>query len=130
MVGFVDDSTGTCNDFQPQVEAPLSELFKKMEYDAELWSNLLYCSGGKLELPKCSFHVLQFQFQANGQPVPTIEKYDNQIHVHDLDTLEKVPIPSKRAFEVHKTLGHFKSPASKPKIALQNIVEKQTAQPC
>ena len=53
MVGFVDDSTGNCNDFQPQSEIDVDELLRRMANDAQIWSNLLHCSGGKLELPKC-----------------------------------------------------------------------------
>ncbi len=124
MVGFVDDSTGTGNDFRPHTEASLPTLLHRMESDAQLWSNLLYCSGGKLELLKCSFHVLRFQFRPNGQPVASIDKYDDAIHIIDQDTNESIPIPSKRSFEPHKTLGHFKSPSSKMKMELSNIKTK------
>jgi hypothetical protein len=125
MVGFVDDSTGTCNDFQPNTELPFPALCERMQQDAHLWSNLLYCSGGKLELSKCSFHVLRFDFLPNGQPVVDIAKYDNQIHVMDLETEASVSIPSrKRSFDPHKTLGHFKSPSSNMKTALTGIQQK------
>jgi hypothetical protein len=50
MVGFVDDSTcitgGNKND-------NIQELLAKMKDDAQLWHDLLWCSGGKLELSKC-----------------------------------------------------------------------------
>ena len=124
MVGFVDDSTGTCNDVRPQVEAPMNELLKMMEHDAQLWNNLLYCSGGKLELTKCSFHVLTFHFRPNGQPIPEIEEYPNQIHITDLETDARIQITSKRSFDPHKTLGHYKSPYSKPTTQLQHIKNK------
>ena len=124
MVGFVDDSTGTYNDFKPQTEPPMDGLLQNMTADAQLWSNLLYCSGGKLELPKCSFHVLRFEFRPNGQPVPVLDEFNDRIRVQDLDTREYIPIPSKRAFAPHKTLGHFKSPYSRPTAELQNICKK------
>jgi organic radical activating enzyme len=45
MVGFVDNSMcitgGNPND-------TLQELLKKMKGDAQLWHDLLWCSGGKL----------------------------------------------------------------------------------
>jgi hypothetical protein len=110
MVGFVDDSTGSYNDFRPSDQATLGTMFKRMEHDAQAWNDLLYCSGGKLELPKCSFHVLHFDFLPNGRPQPTIAKYDNMIHIIDAESQEKIPIPAKRVFETHKTLGHHKSP--------------------
>ena len=124
MVGFVDDSTGTCNDFQQQQEAPLEELLKRMEYDAQLWNNLLYCSGGKLELPKCSFHVLRFQFKPCGQPVPSLDTFDNQIQVTDIETQIRISIPSKRPFDPHKTLGHYKSPTSRQNTELDILQGK------
>ena len=68
LVGFVDDSNGSTNDFQPQTQTDIGTLLDRMTQDAQLWNDLLYCSGGKLELPKCSFHVLQFDFKPNGEP--------------------------------------------------------------
>jgi hypothetical protein len=127
MVGFVDDSTGSCNDFQPSTQAPLPTLLQLMEKDAQTWNNLLHSSGGKLELPKCSFHVLHFEFKPDGRPVPSIERFDNTIHITDLETASAIPIPSKRAFEPHKTLGHYKSPVTKAWSnikALQNKANK------
>ena len=121
MVGFVDDSTGTSNDFRPQTEASLDEILHQMEHDAQVWNNLLYCSGGKLELAKCSYHVLTFQFKPNGTPQPSIDTYEHQIQVTDLETNERIPISSKRAFDPHKTLGHFKSPTTKLQTELQHI---------
>ena len=124
MVGFVDDSTGTYNDFRPQAEADLNELLLNMQHDAQLWNNLLYSSGGKLELPKCSFHVLRFEFQSNGRPIPSIEKYDNKIHILDHQTQDRIPIKSKQSLEPHQTLGHYKSPYAAQTTELQAICNK------
>ena len=110
MVGFVDDSNGSCNDFQPATQATLDQLFHRMESDAQLWNDLLYCTGGKLELQKCSFHVLHFEFLSDGRPRPSLERHDDQIHIRDAESQTHVPIPSKRSFESHRTLGHQKSP--------------------
>ena len=38
----------------------LQDLIRKMKEDAQLWHDLLWCSGGKLELPKCGYHVIHF----------------------------------------------------------------------
>jgi hypothetical protein len=127
MVGFVDDSTGSLNDFQPSSQAPLSVLFQRMTHDAQLWNDLLYCSGGKLELPKCSFHALHFDFHPSGKPQPTLEKFDNKVHIRDADTKMMIPIPAKRPFETHKTLGHTKAPSpdvSKEITALKHKSEQ------
>ena len=124
MVGFVDDSTGSYNDFRPSAQATLSTMFKNMEHDAQLWNDLLYCSGGKLELVKCSFHVLHFTFLPNGQPQPTIEKYDDMIHIIDAETSQRIPIPAKRVFETHKTLGHQKSPLTNLPQEIRQLQQK------
>jgi hypothetical protein len=58
MVGFVDDSTGTVNSFNATTQPSPEELLNKMTHDAQLWHDLLWCSGGMLELQKCSYHFL------------------------------------------------------------------------
>jgi hypothetical protein len=88
MVGFVDDSTGTCNDFRPQEQAGTAEIAKRMQHDAQAWNDLLWCSGGKLELSKCSFHVLEFEFDADGTPHPIIPAPDYDILLQDAETEE------------------------------------------
>jgi hypothetical protein len=124
MVGFVDDSTGSCNDFTPNSQIPVDTLLQRMETDAQVWNNLLYCSGGKLELPKCSFHVLSFEFAPDGSPKPTINRYDDKIHILDSETSTPIPIHSKRSFDPHKTLGHQKSPKTSAKVNLKETVQK------
>lgn len=124
MVGFVDDSTGILNDFQPQSESSIPELCRRMQHDAQLWNNLLFCTGGKLELTKCSFHVLSFEFRPNGAPIPSIASYDNTIHITDLQDHSHIPIPSKRVFESHRTLGHIKSPSSRLHTSLEALRQK------
>jgi hypothetical protein len=118
IVGFVDDSTGICNDFQPQSQIDHNELSSRMQHDAQLWNDLLWCSGGKLELPKCSYHVLRFKFKPNGEPRPILETPPHPIMILDSETNEMIPIPPKRADDAHKTLGHWKAPAD-PRQAQQ-----------
>ena len=111
MVGFVDDSTGTCNDFQPTGKCFLDTLAKRMQHDAQLWNDLLFCSGGRLELGKCSLHVLHFCFKADGTPVPLLKSFYHDISVRDSITGDRIPIPAKHATDAHKTLGNYKAPA-------------------
>jgi len=114
IVGFVDDSNGTTNDFQPQSQEELPTLLTRMQEDAQLWNDLLFCSGGQLELSKCSFHVLHFNFLPNGKPVPSKSIYPNTIKLRDPITNVQVPITSLPAHCPHKTLGHYKSPVEAP----------------
>jgi len=57
IIGFVDDSTYCTTGGDP--EKPIEDRIRKMKYDPQLWNDLLlWCSGGKLELPKCDHHVI------------------------------------------------------------------------
>jgi hypothetical protein len=58
MVGFVDDSTGHVNKFNDDVQPHPDALAEIMRLDAQLWSNLLWLSGGLLELPKCLYIII------------------------------------------------------------------------
>ncbi len=70
MVGFVDDSTGQVNDFENPIQPNPAELSAFMQHDAKLWNDLLWISGGLLELDKCSYHHLHFDFNADGNASP------------------------------------------------------------
>ena len=43
--------------------------FAKLQEDAQLWSDLLFQSGGRLELPKCGFHTTYYDFTKEGDPI-------------------------------------------------------------
>ena len=70
MVGFVDDSNGQTNLFmQDETDATRSTILNQLQANAQLWSGLLGASGGALELSKCSYHVIAWQFTTKGAPV-------------------------------------------------------------
>ena len=50
IVGFLDNATVITGGTQ---ERPIEQLLKRMHHDADLWNQLLWVSGGKLELSKC-----------------------------------------------------------------------------
>ena len=125
MVGFVDDSTGSCNDFQPQGQCSLEVLAARMQQDAQLWNDLLFCSGGRLELGKCSFHVLHFEFQPDGTPRPMSSTMGQKIELRDSISGRMICIPAKNASEAHKTLGHYKAPADQPQCQQLAALQKR-----
>ena len=59
MIGFVDDTSSQVKDFITHPQPPINTLIQKMSTDAQLWNNLLWTSGEALELPKCSYHIIQ-----------------------------------------------------------------------
>jgi exonuclease III len=68
MTGYVDDTKGITNDMNQTHPIPVDELVAVMQADAQMWGDLLYTSGGALEIPKCNFYVMHWEFDEAGQP--------------------------------------------------------------
>ena len=58
MLGFVDDCSQQVNEFRSHPQPTAHRLVELMQGDAQLWNNLLWTSGGALEIPKCSFQII------------------------------------------------------------------------
>jgi hypothetical protein len=107
--GFVDNTNKCVNEWHPQQDSRIDQLMAKVQSDAQLWNDLLYVSGGKLELTKCSYHPLRFRFTPDGTPTaemtlpPTLNIIDSMMHV-------EVPLRPLACYAPHKTLGHWKAP--------------------
>ena len=59
LIGFIDDCSQCVNDFAVHPQPTAAQLVQLMQHDAQIWNNLLWSSGGKLELPKCLFHLVE-----------------------------------------------------------------------
>jgi hypothetical protein len=70
MEGFVDDTDVAINDAHSNTQCTPEQLVQTLQTDAQHWESLLFISGGKLELNKCFFHALTWQFGADGTPSP------------------------------------------------------------
>ena len=127
ILGFVDDSTG-CVNTPPNQPMNLHELQDRMQADPQLWHDLLWYSGGRLEPRKCSYHILHYVFAANGAPYP-MTKFDRDIEVWSVKvrsvTGDLIPIPQLTPYQPHKTLGHYKAPAGDSLKQVQ-VIEKQS----
>ena len=123
MIGFVDDSSLSVNDFLSPEPASIDVLLKKMQYDGQLWNDLLWCSGGMLELPKCSYHYLYFDFLPDGSIKPRKGTFGPTLWVNS-PLYGQTPIKQLSVYDPHKTLGHYKSPAGENKVQLQKITTK------
>ena len=70
MIGFVDDCNGQTNQFQSDGSiSTVQQLVTQTQRNAQVWNDLLYSSGGSLEISKCSCHILQWQFTLQGAPI-------------------------------------------------------------
>lgn len=54
-----------------------------MTEDAQLWHILLWASGGKLELPKCGYYLIYYNFNNNGIPQMQLPPFDDSIQLKD-----------------------------------------------
>lgn len=66
-----------------------------------------------MELGKCSFHQIHFDFASNGTPSMQAGIYGTPLQVHDAALNKTVTIPAKSVDTPHKTLGHQKAPSGK-----------------
>lgn len=112
IVGFVDDSNCQTNNFMCNNQEECDDLLASATADAQLWADLLWVSGGYLELQKCSYHLLHFDFASNGRPFMTNRNdLGLPISVIDAKNQDLLEIPKKAPGMPHKTLGHLKAPA-------------------
>eukprot|EP00980_Cylindrotheca_fusiformis_P024037 scaffold11426_cov78-Cylindrotheca_fusiformis.AAC.2 len=109
--GFVDDTTCQTNDFLESEPKSLPSLVTEATSDAKIWSTLLYISGGLLELPKCSVHVVHTHFYPSGQPKLSKATEIPPIFIPDPRTGQNIEIQCNPLDREHKTLGHYKAPS-------------------
>jgi hypothetical protein len=126
MIGFVDDSNGQVDLFlSNESEEELQQLVKRAEYNAMTWSQLLRATGGALELSKCSYHVLHWQFASHGAPVlGNMMSNAQPITVPDPLSGKKYTMEYLPPSVAHKTLGHCKEPMGIQKVQFQRLKEK------
>jgi hypothetical protein len=122
--GFVDDTSLFANlaNFQDNIE----DLGKQLQQDTKIWSELLQASGDKLELTKCFYYLLAWQFNTEGNPIPmTMEELPpTLIQVHDLKLNKLVTIKQKDVREAHRTLGVYKTVVGDEQCHYEYLQEK------
>ena len=135
--GFVDDVTAWINCFQQIAEDPraedatsLPELITKMEEAAQYWEQLLNATGGKLELPKCFYYILHWNFDKEGEArLSRKEEIPYKIQLTESQSGEVCEIEQKDCQEAHKTLGNHVAPSlsSKKQFEVQMASSRQLA---
>jgi hypothetical protein len=68
QVDFVNDTCSYVNNFLSDKPPSPKLLIKMFTHDSQLWCDLLWSSGGSLELPKCTYHYSNYVFGTNGTP--------------------------------------------------------------
>jgi len=101
----------------------------QLRSDIQVFSELLWTTGGKLEPKKCNFTLMHWKFKENGEPY-----LDNTTHnaINITDTQGNICsvikyVPPDKAT---KYLGHYKEVIGsqhKQERVLQQIINKETA---
>jgi hypothetical protein len=78
MTGFVDDNN--CNRCEDAInhEDHSNVIISRMRFDAQLW-HVLWTSRGALELTKCQYHLMDWNFTIAGAPILNTRTNDNHI---------------------------------------------------
>ena len=127
MLGFVDDNGNQTNDFLvDETSETWRKIFEQAQKNAQLWTDLLSASGGALELKKCSYHMMRWQFAPNGAPILTIPEDLPDLVARDPVSGMEYPLQRLAPHDFHKTLGHYKEPSGTQKEQATQL--KQTSQ--
>ena len=109
MVGFVDDCSQRVNDFNKTIPPSSTTLMQLMTADAQLWNDLLWASGGALEQSKCSFYMIEADWNADGHPFLRGGTRTTPIFLQQNGKM--TPTWQKSNYNSHKTLGCYVNPA-------------------
>ena len=110
-VGFVDDTQSYVNKFEDDVPPSPEEMIRLLTHDSQLWSDLLWASGGALELPKCTYHHWQYYFNPTGAPILHARQTGPDVVLRTGDGSRLETVPFRSPYNAHKTLGYYKSPS-------------------
>ena len=129
--GFVDDTTLWTNFFlrdlnQCQDDRRYSatdsvamphELITETTEAAQWWENMLWTTGGELELSKCFYYVMHWYFDQTGRPhlasKQMLKRLVCQIDIIQSKDNSKEKIKMKDSARHHKTLGVLPKPNGK-----------------
>jgi hypothetical protein len=101
---FVDDATLVTNDqteLQPQTPYTLA---RNLEHSAQIWRDLLFASGGDLELKKCFYYILHWYWDEGYAKPLFVDEFPFQLMINN-HAGRLMPIEQKEVDEYHRTLG-------------------------
>ena len=124
MIGFVDDTSGSINDFLLPEPASPEHYIQRATCDAQRWSNVLSLSGGGLQKTKCSYHFLYYKFTIDGLAVLQDGEFGPKIEIEFESGEPPRPLKQLSAYSSHKTLGVQKAPSSTNKGLFESLRKK------
>ena len=123
-VGFVDDTCGYVNRFKDDIPPTPENMIEMLTHDSQLWSDLLWMSGGALELPKCTYHYWNYKFKPDGTPFLQADQVGPTVVIQTGDRQRQETVPFRSAFNAYKTLGYWKSPSGRQSTQFKVLKKK------
>ena len=93
-------------------ESPAIQI-QQLQAGAQWWEELLHATGGRLELDKCLYYILQWKFDKEGKArlanLSEMQQYNN-IVLRQSETQNDETITHRDCHNSHKTLGVMENP--------------------
>lgn len=126
MQAFVDDSSIWVNDFKASIKGTCDDnhLLLELQSATQWWEKLLVETGGMLELRKCFYYFIKWQFDQNGAATLDTDELPQKIIIKQSTSKISKEIPRKMADESHRTLGFQTKPVNDYKDQLQVLQSK------
>lgn len=106
---FVDDTSMGFNSHSD--DTTLEDLINRLQKIAQTWEHLLFLSGGKLNLGKCSWYVIRWEWDKGRPVIRPVHPDDPTITLHQGSHLHLTnEIVRSDPFTSGKMLGVFLNP--------------------
>ena len=120
ITGFVDDVTHWISN--PKT---IGQQILDTQITAQWWEQLLYTTGGKLELSKCFIYVMHWFFDSEGQAHITRPQHlPTEIQIKDSESNESYNIDYRNCDDPHKSLGVLGIPSGSNKAEFERLLKK------
>jgi hypothetical protein len=122
---FVDDAQNGLNDVGEAEPWDLQTLQSNLQQMSQTWERLLFCSGGALELSKCFYYLLHWQWE-HGLPhlTPVSKMLIEPLQLTSGWSKDSTLIRQRDVTEAHKTLGVFITPTGDESAQVTALLEK------
>jgi hypothetical protein len=125
MTGFDDDKNCNCCEDVITHEDHSNINFSGMRFDAQLWYNLFWTIGGALELTKCQYHLMNWDFTIACAPI--LNTGTNNNHINLISPVgDELRIKQLGCGTSYKTLGAFLEPLQHQSTKYKYLQSKAT----
>jgi hypothetical protein len=105
---FVDDASNSTNNFRSWLHQALNldELVEMTRHDSQTWERFLWTFGGLLNLVKCAYYILAWNFDAEGRASYVTEPEIPVLRLTSGNNLDAAPVKLLNFDETHTYLGN------------------------